>query len=346
MKINLNISDKPFGKLPDGREAHIFTLSNKNGIQISITNFGGIIQSILLPDGKSRWVDIVAGYDTLEEYVADEAYFGATVGRFANRIANSSFELKGEQIALAKNAGKHHLHGGKEGFNKKLWSAKPIVTENDCRLELSYTSPDGEENYPGNLVILAIFSLNNLNEFSIQYFAKTDKETHINLTNHSYFNLKGSGNIANTEVAIYAKKYTETDEELIPTGKLSNVNGTPLDFRKEKPIGQDIAETGWGYDHNYVLNKSGKEISFAAKATDPLSRRSIEVYTSEPGMQFYTGNFLKGIKGKKGRMYENHDAFCFETQHYPDSPNRPEFPSTLLKPGELYEQTTIFRFLY
>ncbi|HEY9114728.1 MAG TPA: aldose epimerase family protein [Bacteroidales bacterium] len=346
MKIDLNISDKLFGILPDGREAHIFTLSNKNGVQISITNFGGIIQSILLPDRKNAWVDIVAGYDTLEEYVADEAYFGATVGRFANRIANSSFKLNDERIKLAKNAKNHHLHGGKEGFNKKLWSAKPIVTENDCRLELSYTSPDGEENYPGNLVVLAIFSLNNLNEFSIQYFAKTDKETHINLTNHSYFNLNGSGNIAQTGVAIFAKKYTETDDELIPTGKLKTVEATALDFRKEKPIGQDIAETGVGYDHNYVLNKRGKEISFAAKASSPNSRRSIEVYTSQPGMQFYTGNFLKGIKGKNGRLYKNHDAFCFETQHYPDSPNRPEFPSTLLKPGELYEETTIYRFLY
>jgi aldose 1-epimerase len=345
MKINLNISSKIFGILPDGREAHIFTLSNKNGVQVSITNYGGIIQSILLPNGRDAWVDIVAGYDTLEEYVADKAYFGATVGRYANRISGGSFILNGQQYKLAKNAENHHLHGGNEGFNKKLWSAKPIVTENDCRLELSYTSPDGEENYPGNLVVLAIFSLNNLNEFSIQYFAKTDKETHINLTNHSYFNLSGGGNIAQTRVAIYAKKYTKTDDELIPTGKLIPVEGTPLDFRKEKPIGQDIAATGAGYDHNYVLNKRGKEISFAAKATGPLSRRSIEVYTSQPGMQFYTGNFL-GIKGKKGRIYENHDAFCFETQHYPDSPNRPEFPSTLLKPGELYEETTIFRFLY
>jgi aldose 1-epimerase len=346
MKINLNISSKLFGVLPDGRKARIFTLSNKNGVQIKITNYGGIIQSILLPNGKNAWVDIVAGFDTLEEYVADEAYFGATVGRFANRIANGSFELNNEQIKLAKNAENHHLHGGKEGFNKKLWSAKPIVTENDCRLELSYTSRDCEENYPGNLVVLVIFSLNNLNEFSIQYFAKTDKETHLNLTNHSYFNLDGGGNIAQTRVAIYAKKYTAVDKELIPTGKLKTVEGTPLDFRKEKPIGKDIAETGSGYDHNYVLNKRGKEISFAAKASSSISKRSIEVYTTQPGMQFYTGNFLKGIKGKKGHEYENHDAFCFETQHYPDSPNRPEFPSTLLKPGELFEETTLWRFIF
>jgi aldose 1-epimerase len=346
MKINLNISDKSFGILPDGREAHIFTLSNKNGVQIIITNYGGIIQSILLPNGKNKWVDIVAGYDTLEEYVADNAYFGATVGRFANRISNSSFSLNKHIYKLSKNTKNHHLHGGREGFNKKLWSAKPIVSENECRLELSYTSPDGEENYPGNLVVLAIYSLNNLNELRIQYFAKTDKETHVNLTNHSYFNLNGGGNIAHTRCAIYAKKYTQTDSELIPTGKLKSVEGTALDFRKEKPIGQNIGETGAGYDLNYVLHKKGREISFAAKASDPHSRRSLEVYTSQPGMQFYTGNFLTGIKGKNGHFYENHDAFCFETQHFPDSPNHPEFPSTLLRPGELFEEITIFRFLY
>lgn len=346
MKINFNISSKVFGKLPDGREAHVFTLSNKNGVQISISNYGGIVQSILLPDRKNTWVDIVAGYDTLEEYVTDKAYFGASVGRYANRIAKGHFTINGQEYQLALNSGQHHLHGGNSGFNKKLWSAKPEVTENDCRLELSYSSPDGEENYPGNLVVLAVYTLNNRNEFSIQYFAKTDKETYLNLTNHSYFNLSGSGSVLPTRVSIYSKKFTETNQELIPTGKLTEVKGTPLDFRKEKSIGQDIAQTGAGYDLNYVLQKRGREISFAAKASDPHSKRSIEVYTSQPGMQFYTANFIKGIKGKNGHVYNNHEAFCFETQHYPDSPNRPEFPATLLQPGELFEETTIFRLLY
>lgn len=342
----LDISVKPFGKMPDGQEVQLFTLSNEQGIKINITNFGGIIQSILLPDGKNKWIDIVDGYDTLKEYIDDKASFGATIGRFANRIANASFEIDKQKYQLEKNLGNHHLHGGREGFNKKIWSATPLLTENDCRLELSYTSPDGEENYPGNLAALVIFSLNNLNEFSMQYFAKTDKATHLNLTNHSYFNLKGTGKINDTLVSIHANQFTETDEELIPTGKLKTVGGTPLDFRKEKPIGQNIEETGSGYDHNYVLIKKGKEISFAAKATEPDSERAVEVYTSQPGMQFYTANFIGGIKGKNGHVYKNQEGFCFETQHYPDSPNRPEFPSTLLKPGEIFEQTTIWRFVF
>ena len=346
MKIDFNISSKVFGILPDGSEVHLYTLSNKNGIQIGISNFGGIIQSILLPDRKNSWIDIVAGFDTLEDYIADKAYFGATVGRYANRIAHGKIVIGEHSYQLAKNNGHHHLHGGTIGFNKKLWSAKPVVTENDCQLELTYTSPDGEENYPGNLAVLTVYTLNNRNEFSIQYFAKTDKETQLNLTNHTYFNLNGNGSVKTNRVAIHAKKFTESDEELIPTGRFIDVKGTPMDFRSEKTIGLEIAQTGAGYDCNYALNKRSKEISFAAKASDPNSRRTLEVYTSQPGMQFYTANFIKGIKGKNGHVYENHEAFCFETQHYPDSPNHPEFPTTLLKPGEIYSETTIWRFLY
>lgn len=342
-----------WGALPSGEEIDLYTLKNAHGIEIAVTNYGGRIVSLKTPDRAGRFADIVLGFDDLESYLNKNPYFGALVGRYANRIANAQFKLDGKTYELARNNGENALHGGWKGFDKVVWRAEPLAGGNPS-LRLHYVSVDGEEGYPGTLTVSVTYSLNDANEFKIEYAATTDKNTVLNLTNHSYFDLsgQGSGKILDNVVSIYADRFTPVNSHLIPTGELRNVRGTPFDFTKPTRIGERIDQKdtqlqfGSGYDHNYVLNREGRELVVAAHATDPESGRTLEVLTTAPAVQFYTGNHLSDslVKGKDGAVYGFRSGFCFETQHFPDSPNQPAFPSTKLAPGERYESTTIFRF--
>ncbi len=341
----MKISKENFGVIK-GQEVFLFTLQNTS-ITVKIINYGGIVTSILTPDSEGRIEDIVLGFDKLDAYVSGHPYFGAIVGRYGNRIAKGRFTLDGQTYQLSINNGENHLHGGLTGFDKVVWEAAEFITDESVGVELKYHSADGEEGYPGNMEIKVIYSLNNANELKIEYFATTSKATPVNLTHHSYFNLKGAGNgdVLDHLLKIDAGKFTEVDETLIPTGELKDVNNTPFDFRKRKSIGSDISETEDGYDHNFVLNNQGK-LSKVVEVLEPVSGRKMEVYTSEPGLQFYSGNFLDGsITGKNQKIYHKHYGFCLETQHYPDSPNHPEFPSTILRPEEMYHYVTIYKFL-
>jgi aldose 1-epimerase len=342
-----------FGKIPDGRQVDLYTLTNKNGVEVGITNFGGIVVSIKVPDRSGKMADVVLGYDSLDGYVNDKAYFGALVGRYANRIAHAQFTLDGVTYKLAKNNGENSLHGGVKGFSKAVWEAKEVASKDGASLQLNYLSKDGEEGYPGNLKVQVVYTLTDANELRIDYSATTDKKTVLNLTNHSYFNLAGQGNgeVLGHELVIRADRFTPVDAGLIPTGELRPVEGTPFDFRKKTAIGARInadneqLKLGKGYDHNWVLNHTS-EFSLAARAVEPNSGRVLEVWTTQPGVQLYTGNFLDGtVIGKGGKAYTLRSAFCLETQHFPDSPNHPEFPSTVLNPGERYHQVTSFKFL-
>lgn len=333
--------------------AQTFTLTNAAGLKVKITPQGGHIMSILVPDSKGNMADVVLGYDSVKEYVGGRGYYGSTIGRFGNRIAKGKFSIDGKEYQLSVNNGPNTLHGGPNGFHNVLWDGKEITTNEGKAVELTYLSKDGEEGYPGNLNVKVVFSLTDSNELKIQYEATTDKPTVVNLTNHSYFNLsgEGSGDILNHEIAINADRFLPVDEGLIPTGELRPVKGTPFDFLEPHKIGERIdadeeqVKIGKGYDHCFVLNKKApNELSLAAKVSDPASGRTMEVWTTEPGVQFYTGNFLTGTPGKGGKPYNFRYAFCLETQHFPDAPNRPEFESTMLKPGETYRSTTIYRF--
>jgi aldose 1-epimerase len=338
-----------FGKV-GGAAVSIFTLTNRNGVEAKITNYGGIITSLKVPDSKGVLADVVLGFDTLDDYVTKNSpHFGATIGRYGNRIGKARFSLNGKEYKLAANNGENSLHGGNIGFNKVVWTPRELP---DGRLELTYFSKDGEEGYPGNLKVTVVFTLTDTNALRIEYSATTDKDTVVNLTNHTYFNLKGAGNgdILDHRVAINASKYTPVDAGLIPTGELRSVAGTPFDFHNPHAIGERInandeqLKLGKGYDHNWVLDrKSSNGLEGAAEVT--AGGRTLEVYTTEPGVQFYTGNFLDGtLKGKGGKVYAQRSGFCLETQHFPDSPNQPKFPSTVLKPGQTYKTTTEFRF--
>ncbi len=341
----MKISKENFG-VTNGQEVFLFTLQNTS-ITVKIINYGGIVTSILTPDSEGKIEDIVLGFDKLDPYVSGHPYFGAIVGRYGNRIAKGRFTLDGQTYQLSINNGENHLHGGSTGFDKVVWEATEFITDESVGVELKYHSADGEEGYPGNMEVRIIYSLNNANELKIEYFATTSKATPVNLTHHSYFNLKGAGNgdVLDHLLKIDAGKYTEVDETLIPTGELKDVSNTPFDFRKRKPIGSDISETEGGYDHNFVLNNQGN-LSKVVEVLEPASGRKMEVYTSEPGLQFYSGNFLDGsITGKNQKKYHKHYGFCLETQHYPDSPNHPEFPSTILRPEEIYHYATIYKFL-
>ncbi|HJZ64842.1 MAG TPA: aldose epimerase family protein [Candidatus Acidoferrum sp.] len=345
---------KAFGTTPDGKAADLYTLKNKNGMEVSITDYGGIVTSIRVPDHSGKMADVVLGYDTLDGYVADKVYFGALVGRYCNRIGHAEFSIDGTKYTLAKNNGDNTLHGGIKGFNKALWDARDVSKGNEPALELTYLSKDGEEGFPGNLKVTVVFTLTGKNELKIDYSATTDKKTVVNLTNHSYFNLagQGSGDILKTVLRIEADKITPVDSGLIPTGELKSVQGTPFDFRKPAAIGERInsddeqLKLGKGYDHNFVLIKNKPNgLTLAARAEEAASGRVLEVWTTEPGTQLYTGNFLDGsIHGKGGVAYTQRSAFCLETQHFPDSPNHPSFPSTLLAPGQRYHTTTIYKF--
>ena len=336
-----------FGVMPDSTKVSLYTLVNHSGITMKVTNYGGIITSLMVPDKNGKAEDIVLGYDSLSGYLAKTPYFGALIGRYGNRIAKGKFTLDGQEYRLALNDGPNHLHGGVKGFDKVVWDAEEFKTDSAVGIKLHRVSKDGEEGYPGNLDVTVTYTLNDDNTLVFDYSATTDKATPVNLTQHSYFNLAGKGDIKSHELMINADKYTIVDSTLIPTGKLRDVKGTPFDFTTAKPIGKDLEAAGGkpiGFDHNFILN--AKSINdLAAQVVEPASGRMMEVYTDQPGIQFYTGNFLDGtITGKSGKVYEQYSGFCLETQHFPDSPNQAAFPSTILKPGEKYHTTTIYRF--
>ncbi|MEJ7682149.1 MAG: aldose epimerase family protein [Segetibacter sp.] len=320
----------------DGKKVYLYTLTNGNGAQVKISNYGGTITSWVTPDSKGNKSSVVLGFNELKGYLAHPPYFGATVGRYGNRIANAKFTLEGKTYKLAVNNGKNALHGGLKGFDKVVWDAAPL-TDSTPLLTLNYLSKDGEEGYPGNLKVSITFSLSHNNELKIDYNAETDKATPVNLTNHSYFNLSGdvSNTILDEKLMIDADRYTPVDTSLIPTGELKPVKGTPFDFTSPHKIGERINQVKGGYDHNFVLNKKVTDLTKVAEVTDSISGRKLEVHTTQPGIQFYTGNFLDGsIKTDEGKPIQQHDALCLETQHFPDSPNKPAFPSTILKPGK------------
>jgi len=346
------ISKEAFGELPDGQTADLYTLTNKNGMTVNITNYGGIITKLTAPDKKGEWEDVVLGFDSLAPYLGEHPFFGALVGRFGNRIAGGKFKINGTEYKLAINNGPNSLHGGKVGFDKVLWKATEVKEDSTVGLKLEYTSKDMEEGYPGNLTVTVVYTLGNDNSLKIDYTATTDKETVINLTNHSYFNLTGNKrDILGHEVSILSDSIVPVNTDLIPTGKLRAVEGTPFDFRKPTVVGAGIDKTedeqiknGGGYDHCWVINRTEKGLIPFATVKDPESGRFMEVFTTEPAVQFYTGNFLDGKLSGKGATFGKRSGLCLETEHYPDSPNQPQFPSTNLKPGDTYKTTTVYKF--
>lgn len=344
------VQPQPFGSV-DGRAITLYTLTNSHGMEVRAMNYGGIILSIRVPDRKGQLADVVLGHESLEGYQPNPPYFGAIVGRYANRIANGTFTLDGKTYTLPKNDGPNTLHGGTKGFNQAVWDSEPL--KGKTGVAFRYLSKDGEEGFPGNLKVKVTYTLTDANALEIDYEATTDKATPINLSQHSYFNLKGAGNgdILDHEIMINADRFTPVDKNLIPTGELRPVKGTPFDFTKSTKIGARINENyeqlvlGHGYDHNFVINRKGAGLELAARVYEPTTGRALEVFTTQPGVQFYTGNFLDGtITGKEGHVYNRRYGFCLETQHFPDSPNHPSFPSTILKPGETFHQKTVFKF--
>ncbi len=342
-----------FGTLPDGTSVEVFTLTNTAGVDIRAITYGGIIVSIRTPDRTGALADIALGHETLDGYVKNSPYFGCIAGRYANRIAKGRFTLDGAPYTLATNNGPNHLHGGVKGFDKVVWAGEPFKNARGVGVVLSYTSRDGEEGYPGALKTRVTYTLTDRNELVVDYEATTDKATVVNLTQHTYFNLAGAGtgDILGHELRLDADRYTPVDATLIPTGELAPVAGTPFDFRKPLAIGARINQdhpqlkAGGGYDHNFVLTRARPGLMHAARVVEPSTGRTLDVSTTEPGLQLYTGNFLDGtITGKGGRVYAHRSGFCLETQHYPDSPNQPAFPSTVLRPGQDYKTTTVFAF--
>lgn len=349
----MKITKAGFGKTKQGEAVDLYTLSNNKGTEISITNYGATVVSLKTPDKAGNFDDVVLGFDSLEGYLQEaNPYFGAIIGRYGNRIGGGTFTLKGKTYKLATNNGPNHLHGGNKGFDKVVWEASEFQTDGGVGVKLHYMSPDGEEGYPGNLDVTVRYTLSNNNELKIDYTATTDQETPINLTSHSYFNLTGKGKtILDHQVMIKAAKIVAIDETSIPTGELMPVEGTPFDFRQPTAVGKRIGDNheqltrGIGYDHTFVLEGEAGNMRQVASVYEPTSGRMIEVLTEEPGMQFYTGNFLKGdLKGKGGAVYPHRGGLCLETQHFPDSPNHPQFPSVILKPGNTYQTATIYRF--
>ena len=348
-----SITSKPFGTLPSGQKVTLYTLTNSKGASATISDYGGLVTSLRMPDRGGKFDDVVLGYGSLEGYLKESPYFGALIGRYGNRIAKGVFTLDGTTHHLPVNNGPNALHGGIKGFDKVLWNATPVMTGGGPSLKLSYTSKDGEEGYPGTLSVTAVYTLTDRNELKLVYRATTDKPTIVNLTHHSYFNLAGQGNgtILDHLVTLKAGHFTPVDKDLIPTGEIAPVKGTPFDFRKPTAIGARINQPdqqlhfGGGYDHNWVADKLPHTLGLIAKVEDPGSGRILEVLSTEPGVQFYTGNFLDGtITGKEGKVYPHRSAFCLEPQHFPDSPNHPNFPSVVLKPGQTYKNTIIYRF--
>jgi aldose 1-epimerase len=347
------LAQVPFGQMPDGRGIDLITLRNQRGMEVRVTTYGGAILSIKTPDRTGAIDDVVLGYDTAAEYFKNPTYFGVLIGRYANRIAKAKFTLDGKTYTLPANNGPNSLHGGK-GWDQMLWKAESFNNATGVGVVLSVTSPDGDQGYPGQVTAKVTYTLKDDNTLVVDYLADSDKPTVINMTQHSYFNLAGAkaNDILGHELMINADKYTPVDDTLIPTGELAPVAGTPFDFKTSTKIGARIDTAGnvqlargKGYDHNWVLNRTGDGLSLAAKATDPVSGRTLEISTTEPGIQFYSGNFLDGTnEGKGGRVYGHRAGFCLETQHYPDSPNQPSFPSTVLRPGTHYTSQTVFKF--
>jgi aldose 1-epimerase len=349
--VNPQIKKEAFGMTSGGEAVELYTLTNANGMEARIMTYGGAVVSLKVPDRAGKFADVVLGHDTLDGYLKRSPYFGSIIGRYGNRIGRGQFSLKGKQYTLPKNNGENTLHGGNNGFDKVLWKAKEVKSRSGVGLSLTYLSKDGEEGFPGNLSVTVIYTLTNNNELKINYAATTDKTTVVNLTNHSYFNLAGQGDILQHQLMINAKRFTPVDSGLIPTGELRNVQGTPMDFTRSTVIGARIGQQdeqltlGKGYDHNWALNNNTGRLALAARVYEPRTGRVMEVSTTEPGLQFYSGNFLDGsITGKGGQVYQQRFGFCLETQHFPDSPNKPRFPSTILRPGQSYRTTTIYRF--
>ena len=348
-----SITQAPFGGIPDGPAVTIYTLRNDKGMEARILTYGGIVQSLKVPDRNGKFDDVVLGHDNIGGYLTNSPYFGALIGRYGNRIGGGKFTLEGKTYKLANNNGPNSLHGGIKGFDKVVWQASPSLTPDGPALELTYVSQDGEEGFPGNLKVTAIYTLTDNNELHLSFTATTDQPTLCNLTQHSYFNLRGQGNgdILGHEVYINSDKITPVDKDLITTGEYAPVDGTPFDFRKPTAIGARINDPnqqlqfGTGYDHNWVINKPLGKLGLLARVYEPTTGRVMEVWSTEPGVQFYTGNFLgETITGKDGKVYQRRTGFCLEPQHYPDSPNKPMFPTTELKPGETYQNTILFRF--
>ena len=353
IKGQANITKQSFGKTGDGENVDLYTLTNTLGMQAKIMNYGGIVVSLKVPDRNGKMDDVVLGFNDLDSYLKGHPYFGAIVGRYGNRIAKGRFTLNGFEYKLAVNNGENHLHGGIKGFDKVVWTAKEMRTKMGPALSLTYISKDGEEGYPGTLTATVVYTLTNNNELKLDYTVTTDKDTVSNLTHHSYFNLAGEGNgdILSHILTLNGSRFTPTDAGSIPTGELKAVAGTPFDFLKPTVIGKRINDQdqqlqyGSGYDHNFVVNGKFGSLRSAATVYEPTSGRVLEVWTTEPGVQFYTGNFLDGtLTGKSGKVYQKRFGFCLETQHYPDSPNHPAFPTTTLKKGATYRSTTVYRF--
>ncbi|MGD9126813.1 MAG: aldose epimerase family protein [Planctomycetia bacterium] len=347
------ITETAWGMLPDGTPVGLYTLTNSRGMTAVVSNYGALLTSLIVPDRDGKMQDVVLGYDTLEGYLGDFAHLGAVVGRFGNRIAGGRFTLDGVEYTLAVNNGPNHLHGGIKGFDRVVWQATPRETDDGPAVELTYRSVDGEEGYPGNLDVKITYTLRDENALAVRYEATTDRATPINLTQHSYFNLagQGEGDILDHVLMIDADAITPVDDTFIPIGEFRPVEGTPFDFRQPTSIGQRVDDEtdeqirlASGYDHNFVLNrKESKKLRLAARVTEPTSGRVMEVLTTEPGVQLYIGGCLGGIVGKGGKTYQPRYAFCLETQHFPDSPNQPNFPSAILRPGEKYDTRTVFR---
>lgn len=349
----LSMTRSPFGTLPNGQAVEAFTLTNANGMEVKAITYGGIITSLKVPDKAGQLGDVVLGYDNLQGYLDKSPFFGTIVGRYGNRIGKGTFAIDGTTYTLPKNNGENHLHGGPQGFDKAIWKAEPFERADAVGVVFTHTSPDGDMGYPGTLQAKVTYTLTNDNTLRFDYEATTDKATPVNLTQHSYFNLAGAGNgdVLGHEVEIQADRYTPVDKGLIPVGDLAAVDGTPFDFRKATAIGARIdadhpqIALGGGYDHNMVFTRTGTRLEPVVRVHEPTTGRTLEMATTQPGVQFYTGNFLDGtITGKGGKVYPKRSGFCLETQHFPDSPNKPQFPSTILKPGETYRQSTAYTF--
>jgi aldose 1-epimerase len=339
------VSQRVFGKVPGGAEVSLFTVTNSQGMSAAVTDYGALLVSLRAAAGDGRLGEITLGFDALDGYLGKHPYFGATVGRYANRIAGARFTLDGQEYRLAANDGENHLHGGMVGFDHRQWEADPFEEDGDCGVCFSRLSPDGEEGYPGNLQVTTTYTLTDMDELRIDMEAMSDRATPVNLTNHAYFNLRGKGDVLDHRVQIWASRYTPVGEALIPTGKLAKVAGTPLDFTTPHALGERLAAVPGGYDHNYVLDrKTDGQLFCAARVEEPESGRVLEVFTTEPGIQLYTGNFLDGtLSGRGGVAYGKHAGFCLEPQKAPDSPNQPAFPSCILRPGAMYIHTILFR---
>jgi aldose 1-epimerase len=345
----MTVKSELFGRLADGTAVDIYTLTNKAGLEARITTYGAILVSLKVPDRNGVLADVNLGFDTLDGYLGTHPYFGAIIGRYGNRIAKARFTLDGVEYRLAANNNGNTLHGGIKGFDKVVWTAEPAESGRGPGLKLTYLSKDMEEGYPGNLAVTVVYTLTDANELEIRYEATTDKKTVLNLTNHAYWNLKGEGrgDILGHLLQIEADRYTAVDSpvNLIPTGEILAVAGTPFDFTSPHAIGERIAEVEGGYDHDFVLRSGGGTLTLAARVEEPESGRAMEIWTDQPGIQLYTGNFLDGtVAGKSGKAYGKHFAFCLETQHFPDSPNHPNFPTTILEPGQTYRTTTVHKF--